>query len=100
MKAIMCSIFDITTSLYKQPFYAMNEEDAKRAFKMILKSNDLMKDNPSDFELYKVGYWEDETGIFSIGNVNTKANTVIIEPIRLFKGGEVINEARNTRNTL
>lgn len=90
MKAIMCSILDITTSTMRAPFYAMNEADAKRAFKMIMLGNDLMKQNPSDFELYHVGMWDDETGIYDIDNTGAITNKV--RNYRMFKGGEVINE--------
>lgn len=98
MKAIMCSIFDITTSTYRQPFYAMNEADAKRAFKLILGSNDLMKKNPSDFELYHVGMWDDEIGIYDINPSGNLTNE--IRCYRLFKGGEIAHEQGIEGNTL
>lgn len=96
MKAIMCSIFDITTSTFRQPFYAMNDNDAKRAFKMILNSNDLMRQNPSDFELYNMGCWDDEMGIYR--DQELKGNFVGCH--RLFKGGEVFYEKGANGNTL
>lgn len=83
----MCSILDITTSTFRAPFYAMNEADAKRAFKLILNGNDLMKSNPSDFELYHVGMWDDEAGIYDIQDDGS--NKPIVRCYRLFKGGEV-----------
>lgn len=95
MKAIMCSIFDITTSTFRQPFYAMNMDDAKRAFKMIITSNDLMKQNPSDFELYEMGSFDDEEGIIRANYLDVKFDTMqgeTIVPKRLFKGGEVYRE--------
>lgn len=91
MKAIMCSVFDITTSTYRQPFYAMNYDDAKRAFKMIIGSNNLMKENPSDFELFELGLFDDETGINIPGYLGVTQD-LRIEPKRLFKGGEVYRE--------
>lgn len=95
MKAIMCSIFDITTSTYRQPFYAANLEDAKRAFRMILGSNDLMKQNPSDFELYEMASFDDEEGILKPSYMEVKFDTLTgdkLVPKRLFKGGEVYRE--------
>lgn len=98
MKAIMCSIFDITTSTFRQPFYAMNEADAKRAFRMILDTNDLMKRNPSDFELYHVGMWDDEVGVFDISKAGEATKEVNI--YRLFRGGEVIHEQGIGQNSI
>lgn len=98
MKAIMCSILDITTSTYRQPFYAMNEADAKRAFKFIIEGNELMKKNPSDFELYHMGMWDDEIGIYDINPSGNLTNEV--RNYRMFKGGEVFNEAGTGGNTL
>lgn len=98
MKAIMVSIFDITTSTFRQPFYAMNEADAKRAFRMILESNDLMKRNPSDFELYHVGMWDDEVGIFDINTSGETTNETF--NYRLFRGGEVIHEQGIGQNSI
>lgn len=89
MKAIMCSVHDITTSTFRAPFYAMNEEDAKRAFRMILNSNDLMKQNPSDFELYHVGLWDDETGIYDL---DQSGKVSPCQTYRMYKGGEIIHE--------
>lgn len=97
MKAIMVSIFDITTSTFRQPFYAMNEADAKRAFRMILDTNDLMKRNPSDFELYHVGMWDDEVGIYDIGN---NGDLVPCKTYRLYRGGEVIHEQGIGQNSI
>lgn len=98
MKAIMCSIFDITTSTYRQPFYAMNEADAKRAFRLILESNDLMKKNPSDFELYHIGLWDDTIGIYDISKTGEPGTTVNV--YRMFRGGEVIHEQGVTENSI
>lgn len=95
MKAIMCSVFDVTTSTYRQPFYAMNLEDAKRAFRLILSSNDLMKQNPSDFELYEMGNYDDTEGIMRPNYLDAKFDALqgeTIVPKRLFKGGEVYRE--------
>lgn len=86
----MCAINDITTGTMRAPFYAMNEADAKRAFKMIMDSNDLMKKNPSDFELYHVGMWDDEEGIYDLDKAGNITRTVAV--YRLFKGGEVYYE--------
>lgn len=98
MKAIMCAINDITTGTMRAPFYAMNEADAKRAFKMILESNDLMKKNPGDFELYHVGMWDDNNGIFDIDTTGQVSNAV--NTFRMFKGGEVFYEQISKGNNL
>ena len=97
MKAIMCSILDITTSTFRAPFYAMNEADAKRAFKMIMDENKLMRDNPSDFELYHVGMWDDEAGIYDLNKAGNPTKEISI--YRMYKGGEIYHE-QGINNTL
>lgn len=95
----MCSVNDITTGTLRAPFYAMNEADAKRAFKLIMDSNDLMKKNPSDFELYHVGMWDDEEGIYDIDQSGTTVKG-LARMYRMYKGGEVYYEQGETGNTL
>lgn len=92
MKALMCSVFDTTNSKFLQPWYAQNEEDAKRSFKLILNSNDLMKQNPSDFECYVVAKWDDDKGITNENYLKMNVDNSY-EPWRLYKGGEVLHES-------
>lgn len=87
MLAMMCAVFDTAVSKYMAPWYAQNEEDAKRSFKFIMSQNDMMKQNPSDYECYMVGTWDDENGVLPV-DIPKKSYT----PIRLFKGGEVFHE--------
>lgn len=93
MKALMCSVYDVTISKYMQPWYANNEEDAKRSFNHILNSNDLMRNNPSDFELHLMATWDDETGIVIAPGTNKETR---VASSRLFKGGEIFHEYKYT----
>lgn len=97
MKAIMYSVYDIIQGAYRAPFYATNEADGKRAFQLILGSNDLMKNNPNDFELHMMGFWDDKEGITYVDKKTKEAMYLV--PERIFKGGEVFYEQVD-RNTI
>lgn len=56
------SVKDELTQTYLQPAYFNSEAEAKRMFKTQINNIDLWKDNSSDYSLYKVGTWDNETG--------------------------------------
>lgn len=92
MKMLMCSVFDTTNSKFMAPWYAQNEEDAKRSFKLIMNGNDLMKQNPSDFECYVIAQFDDDRGIVNDNYLKSNID-YSYEPLRLYKGGEILHEA-------
>ena len=48
------SVYDCKTEELAPPYVAKNDEAAKRLFLDIIKSNQIMKANASDFSLYKI----------------------------------------------
>ena len=63
MRLGMYSIYDKMTG-YMVPSYQQNDEQAARAFAYDLNSADmsLLKANPEDFQLERVGYFDTDTG--------------------------------------
>ena len=59
----MYSVLDNLTGKYFAPVMMMNDEEAKRQFKGQVNNIQLWKDNPSDFDLWKLGTFEEETGM-------------------------------------
>ena len=62
MKQNLFSIKDTVSGLFCSPFIQTNESVAKRTFDFMLndQNNDLSK-HPQDYQLYRVGFFDDET---------------------------------------
>lgn len=58
----MYSIFDSKARKYNAPFLAANDEVATRNFNGLLSNDKMMADFKSDFNLYQVGTFGDDTG--------------------------------------
>lgn len=61
MKLEIYAIKDTKIGFYN-PWYQHNDAAAKRAFGQVCKEQDAIKAAPGDFELWRVGQWDDETG--------------------------------------
>lgn len=65
MKYQMYSIFDRAANLFMQPSIDVNEATAKRNFAMAVnQANGALNFKSSDFDLYRVGTFTDNTGAF------------------------------------
>lgn len=62
MKIGLYAVKDNLTNGFMAPTTIRSDEEAKRSFKTQVNNIDIWRDNPSDFSLYKVGYYDDETG--------------------------------------
>ncbi|WNK14172.1 MAG: nonstructural protein [Microvirus sp.] len=59
------SIFDKAVMEYTTPWVAQNDNAAKRAFERIAADKDTdIHHRPSDYELFSVGYFDEESGLF------------------------------------
>ena len=83
MKLGMYAIYDKLTG-YMVPSYHQNDEQAIRAFSYDIESSEmsLIKANPDDFQLERVGYYDTDTG-----NV-TSCDIVVLTTARIMKVGE------------
>lgn len=58
------AIKDELTGTFLQPVFVRTEAEITRWFKMVFNDNKLWKDNPSQFNLYHLGMFNDGTGEF------------------------------------
>lgn len=60
----MVSVFDKVSGKFGTPVTIDNDASAIRAFKdMVFNKNTLVGQHPEDFILYKVGYFDTDTGV-------------------------------------
>lgn len=64
---IMVALYDDVTELFGYPIVVENEKTAIRGFcNMVSDKNSVVGKNPSNFTLYRIGYYDNKTGeIFS-----------------------------------
>lgn len=66
MRYTMYSVKDELTGKFMNPMFTeandLSDSLATREFRTNLNSIKLWKENPTDYSLYKVGYFDDETG--------------------------------------
>lgn len=74
MKLNMYSICDKMTT-YIFPFPAYSDEAAARQFAAEIDSTPMSRDNPQDFELFRVGSFDLETGLVEaiVPNVHVRS---------------------------
>ena len=65
---MIVAIKDKLSGRFMQPIYIENEELAKRWFKNVLENTEIFKDNKQDFELYKLGTFTDDLGVYGTGD--------------------------------
>lgn len=58
----MYAVKDELSNSFYAPALMRNDAEALRAFKSQVNHQDIWKDNPGDFGLYKVGEYNDATG--------------------------------------
>ena len=65
-KIQVVALFDKKTGLYEKPGFARHLGDALRDWDHLRKDeNTKMGKNPEDFDLWKLGVYDDETGEFT-----------------------------------
>lgn len=64
---LVVTIFDRAAGAYGQPFYSTTPSHAIRSFADAVQRRDpdnVMNRHPDDFELYVLGKYDDQTGLF------------------------------------
>lgn len=63
MKLLACSIRDSAVDSFMRPFYVRSTGEAVRAFTdSVNGSENSMKAHPDDYELYHIGFFDEEAG--------------------------------------
>jgi len=59
------TLYDLKALTYSPPFFTANDALAKRMLsEIVTDTNTTVGRHPSDYKLYKVGMFDDQTGIF------------------------------------
>lgn len=65
MKIFAYVLHDITSETHTYPFFASNNQVAKRITQnMVKQPGSIIYDNPEDFRLYCIGTYDDATALF------------------------------------
>lgn len=83
MKLVVTCIRDVLSG-FGNPMYALNDAVAKRDFASLVNSetrSSQLSFAPGDFELYKLGLFDTETGHFDLEEL----------PVLLVRGNQVLN---------
>ena len=59
---IICSVYDNKAKVWATPFYAHSEVTALRDFAAAAHGNTVIAQFPADYELWKIGGWDDQKG--------------------------------------
>lgn len=70
MKQVVMAMFDKAAGFYGQPFFVSARNLGVRAFRDAVngKTDDQICKHSSDFELYQLGTFDSESGVFSQGD--------------------------------
>lgn len=69
MILIVCAVRDAAAGNFMRPFYLVSEGMAVRSFQDEVNrqaDDNLMYAHPEDFELFKLGSWDDNSGEFDL----------------------------------
>jgi hypothetical protein len=79
-RLVMCSVFDVRVGAYTSPFCVRSRAEAIRSFTDACADDSLpFKKHPSDYALYVVGEFDDDTGVVSA-----------VGPVSLINGDDVV----------
>lgn len=84
MKLLMFSIFDVVAKIYSQPFFMPTTGQALRAFgDEVNNPQSTINKHPADFRLFKLGDFDDNSGVIVSKNAEFLANAVDFVPPKL-----------------
>lgn len=64
MEMKMYSFLDEKAKLFSRPFYANHDGEALRSFSAVVADKESMPGKfPADFTLWRIGVWNDNTGV-------------------------------------
>lgn len=78
MKIMIYSVYDSKTGVFGQPNFLINRGAALRAWQEA--ANDPQSNickYPSDFTMFEIGYWEDETGTITMLDAKISLGTAL-----------------------
>lgn len=64
MRLFVCSVYDKAVASYLPPLCFRARGEALRSFVDATKNNEVFRSHPSDYLFYRLGFFDDATGIF------------------------------------
>lgn len=61
----IAAVKDELSGTYLTPIFVRNIAEAQRSFTWQINNTPIWKDNPSDFSLWRLGFFDEETGSIS-----------------------------------
>jgi len=79
MKLKVYAIYDSKIEAFKQPFFSPNRNAALRMWDRLAndKQNDMIGAYPSDFTLFEIGEWDDNSGVISALGAKVSLGTAL-----------------------
>lgn len=62
---LVCSVYDLKAKLWSTPFFSHSAVVATRDFQAAARGESTIAQFPEDYELWSIGKWSEETGVFS-----------------------------------
>lgn len=84
MQYSIYAVRDMVANQYHFPYYANNDEHAKRMFFQMLRTEEAMVRHPEDYALEHLGYWDNSTGEYDSN-----------EPAHIARGSKPATEDSN-----
>lgn len=92
MKYLLISIKDRAVDAFQPIASVRAHGEALRAFQDLITQNERYKAHPDDYDLYLVGYFDDQTGEVYTGTVHDDPDTELPKKIA---DGKMIRELNN-----
>lgn len=93
MKYVIVSIKDLAVGAFMRPFFAPSTGAAVRSFGDEVKRADSeMAKHPEDYELYKLGEWDDSDGAFVECRVRESGGVTSGELERIARGVDYVQK--------
>lgn len=65
---LICSVYDTRAKLWSTPFFSHSAAVAVRDFSAAAKGTGGIAQFPADYQLWSLGEWDDENGLFSLAD--------------------------------
>ena len=89
---LIVAVKDRVAGKFMQPMFTENTDTAKRIFAYQLKTIDIWKENPEQFDLYDLGLFCVDSGNI-VGNDENPESYPIIHPELICKGTDLIERS-------
>lgn len=80
MKHVVCSVYDRAAQFYGRPFFVVAAGQATRSFRdEVNRSDSEMGKHPEDFDLWQLGVFDDNSGLFEPAVVQMVRGKDVVE---------------------